>query len=168
MSERIIVLCNGDHVEVTRRAVREQHAESGTGVVTYMRDEYAALCIDGQWTIDVCARHQHAWDEVLRTRREHGYPDYGPNMESSYGYPNVSNPLDFSPDPECATAQELEAWVDAVKRFKRGEDYENRQPFTIYNDHGEMHMHISRTSWGLGVNFYPPSSLPWTKVEAQS
>ena len=73
--------------------------------------------------------------------------------EAIYGFPCVENPHDFSPDPESCTPQEIAFWEDAKKRWDVGErDVRGSRCETVTDEKGEMATHITRTSWGIGVN----------------
>jgi hypothetical protein len=70
-----------------------------------------------------------------------------------YGFPCVENPHDFSPDRESCTPEEIAFWEDACKRWDAGErDVRGKRCETVRNEAGEMIMHITQTSWGIGVN----------------
>jgi len=70
-----------------------------------------------------------------------------------YGFPCVENPHDFSPDEECCTPEEIAFWEDAKKRWDAGErDVRGARCQTVRGDSGEVLMHMTRTSWGIGVN----------------
>ena len=75
--------------------------------------------------------------------------------EASYGFPCVENPHDFSPDVESCTPEEIAFWEDAKRRWDAGErDVRGNRCETIAGDKGEMVMHVTRTSWGIGVNMF--------------
>ena len=72
-----------------------------------------------------------------------------------YGFPCVENPHDFSPDRESCTPEEIAFWEDAKKRWDAGErDVRGARCETVRDDTGDMVAHITRTSWGIGVNSY--------------
>jgi hypothetical protein len=70
-----------------------------------------------------------------------------------YGFPCVENPHDFSPDGESCTPEEIAFWEDAKKRWDAGErDVRGARCETLTNEQGEYRGHITRTTWGIGVN----------------
>jgi hypothetical protein len=72
-----------------------------------------------------------------------------------YGFPCVENPHDFTPDGECCTPEEIAFWEDAKKRWDAGErDVRGARCETVRDDKGEMVAHFTRTSWGIGTNYY--------------
>lgn len=74
-------------------------------------------------------------------------------QDTVYGFPCVENPHDFNPDFECCTSEEIAFWEDAKKRWDAGErDVRGARCETVRDDEGNMKVHITRTSWGIGVN----------------
>lgn len=70
-----------------------------------------------------------------------------------YGFPCVENPNDFSPDTECCTAEEIAFWEDAKRRWDAGErDVRGARCESTFDDDGQLIKHVTRTSWGIGVN----------------
>ena len=74
--------------------------------------------------------------------------------EAVYGFPCVENPNDFSPDEESCTPEEIAFWEDAKKRWDAGErDVRGKRCSFVEGDEaGRRAMHITATSWGIGVN----------------
>jgi hypothetical protein len=74
-------------------------------------------------------------------------------VEAVYGFPCVENPHDFTPDSECCTPAEIAFWEDAKKRWDAGErDVRGARSYSTFNGDGELVMHTTSTSWGIGVN----------------
>jgi hypothetical protein len=69
-----------------------------------------------------------------------------------YGYPCVSNPNDFDPDPECCSQTEIEAHRIACANFGKASYEPNKGCVTEVDESGALVRHILRTSWGIGVN----------------
>ena len=75
--------------------------------------------------------------------------------EAVYGFPCVENPHDFSPDEESCTPEEIAFWEDAKKRWDAGErDVRGARCETVTDDEAGVTMHITRTSWGIGLNMF--------------
>lgn len=73
--------------------------------------------------------------------------------EGLYGFPCVENPHDFTPDEECSTPEEIAFWEDAKKRWDAGErDVRGKRCESVHDADGNLTMHITQTSWGIGVN----------------
>ena len=73
--------------------------------------------------------------------------------EAIYGLPCVENPHDFSPDEESCTPEEIAFWEDAKKRWDAGErDVRGARCEELKDAAGNYAGHITRTSWGIGVN----------------
>ena len=74
--------------------------------------------------------------------------------EAVYGFPCVENPNDFSPDEKSCTPEEIAFWEDAKKRWDAGErDVRGKRCSFVEGDEaGRRAMHITATSWGIGVN----------------
>ena len=73
------------------------------------------------------------------------------SKQPNYGFPCVSNPNDFSPDPECCTPEEIACHRKACENWGKPEFEPNKGCYAEYDDHGII-KHVSRTSWGTGVN----------------
>ncbi len=83
--------------------------------------------------------------------------------DTVYGFPCVENPHDFTPDPESCTPEEIAFWKDAKKRWDAGErDVRGARCETIRDEQGNMKAHITRTSWGIGVN-----SIEWDEEDEE-
>jgi hypothetical protein len=87
--------------------------------------------------------------ENLERERESAAP-----KEPVYGLPCVENPHDFEPDQECCTPAEIAFWEDAKKRWDAGEcDVRGARCGSVYDENGQLKMHVTRTSWGIGINY---------------
>lgn len=74
-------------------------------------------------------------------------------IEAVYGFPCVENPHDFTPDPECCTADEIAFWENAKVRWDAGErDVRGRRCCSTFDDDDNLVMHATSSSWGIGVN----------------
>lgn len=69
--------------------------------------------------------------------------------QTSYGYPCVEDPRDFSPDVDCCDESELEAHKAACAAWDAG-DRVQRPPTHVAFEGG----HITQAPWGLGVSTY--------------
>ncbi len=69
-----------------------------------------------------------------------------------YGYPFVSDPHDFDPDPECSSPAEIEAHRLACANYGKPEYVPNKGCFSEHDADGNLVLHVARTSWGLGAN----------------
>lgn len=74
------------------------------------------------------------------------------SMRPLYGYPCVSDPNYFSPDAECCSPAEIEAHRVACANFGKPAYVPNKGCETLYDGEGRWVGHITRTSWGIGVN----------------
>lgn len=72
-----------------------------------------------------------------------------------YGFPCVSNPNDFSPDHESSSPEEIAAHKLACKTYGKPEYVPNKGSFSQHDAEGNLVLHVTRTSWGIGVNFFP-------------
>jgi hypothetical protein len=76
-------------------------------------------------------------------------------VEAVYGFPCVENPHDFTPDSQCCTPTEIAFWEDAKKRWDAGErDVRGARCCSTFSADGELTMHTTSTSWGIGVNMF--------------
>jgi hypothetical protein len=74
-------------------------------------------------------------------------------IDCVYGFPCVENPHDFTPDEQSCTPEEIAFWEDAKKRWDAGErDVRGARCTSTFNEAGELVMHTTSTSWGIGVN----------------
>lgn len=74
-------------------------------------------------------------------------------IEPIYGFPCVENPNDFSPDVESCTPEEIAFWEDAKVRWDAGErDVRGKRCTSTYDKDGNLAMHTTSTSWGIGVS----------------
>lgn len=69
-----------------------------------------------------------------------------------YGFPCVSNPHDFSPDIECSSPAEIAAHKEACRTWGTKDHQPNRGCYSEYDAAGTLVKHVTRTSWGIGVN----------------
>jgi hypothetical protein len=74
------------------------------------------------------------------------------SQQGSYGYPHVTNPHDFSPDAECCSPEELAAHKRACETWGTPAYEPNKGCYTVLGADGKMAVHVTRTSWGIGVN----------------
>ena len=73
--------------------------------------------------------------------------------EAVYGFPCVENPHDFTPDSESCTPEEIAFWEDAKTRWDAGErDVRGKRCSSVMDESGNLVMHKTATSWGIGVN----------------
>jgi hypothetical protein len=72
--------------------------------------------------------------------------------EGLYGFPCVENPHDFEPDLECCTEAEIAFHAEAKKRWDAGER-DVRGKRCGWGKEGDAVLHITQTSWGIGVNY---------------
>lgn len=84
-----------------------------------------------------------------------------------YGFPCVENPHDFSPDSECCTPKEIAFHEDAKRRWDSGGRNVRgvRSESVRDKDTGELLLHLTRTSWGIGTNYFRRN--PGEVVDAQ-
>lgn len=75
------------------------------------------------------------------------------SKQGTYGFPCVSNPHDFEPDHECSSPAEIEAHRLAKANWGKPAHEPNKGCYTEYGADGRMVKHVTRTSWGIGVNF---------------
>lgn len=69
-----------------------------------------------------------------------------------YGFPCVSDPNDFLPDGECCSPEEIETHRRACQTFGKPEHEPNKGCFSEHDDKGQLVLHVTRTSWGIGTN----------------
>lgn len=69
-----------------------------------------------------------------------------------YGFPCVEDPHDFDPDAECCSPKEIEAWRTACLNYGKPSYEPNKGCFSHHSDDGQLVMHVTRTSWGIGTN----------------
>jgi len=74
------------------------------------------------------------------------------SQTSVYGYPCVENPNDFTPDKECSSPEEIETHRLACLQYKTADYKSNRGCFFEHSDDGKSVKHVTRTSWGIGIN----------------
>lgn len=77
------------------------------------------------------------------------------SRQAIYGFPCVSDPNDFDPDRESSSPEEVAAWERAKATYGKPEHEPNKGCFSEYDAEGKLLLHVTRTSWGIGVNFYP-------------
>lgn len=83
-----------------------------------------------------------------------------------YGFPCVNDPNDFFPDPECCTPQEIEAHRLAKATYGSPAYEPNKGCFTKVSEDGQVVMHVTRTSWGIGTNVIDEEETTQPAAEA--
>lgn len=76
------------------------------------------------------------------------------SQKAIYGFPHVENPNDFIPDVECSSPQEIAAHKAACAAYGSPTYQPNRGCYSKYDAAGNLVKHVTRTSWGIGVNVY--------------
>jgi hypothetical protein len=66
-----------------------------------------------------------------------------------YGFPCVSNPNDFSPDPESSTEEEIEQHRKDCEAYNNGTYTHNSDNHSGWVSNS---VHVLRTPWGIGVS----------------
>lgn len=74
------------------------------------------------------------------------------SQQPVYGFPCVSDPNDFDPDPELCSQAEIAAHQLAVKTFGTPDYEPNKGCYTETDTDGRLVKHVLRTSWGIGTN----------------
>ena len=74
-----------------------------------------------------------------------------------YGFPCVSDPNDFSPDAECCSPEEIAAHKRACETYGTPDYEPNKGCYSEHDAEGNLVKHVTRTSWGIGVNMIPAS-----------
>jgi hypothetical protein len=74
------------------------------------------------------------------------------SQQPVYGYPCVTDPNDFLPDPECCSPEEMEAHRLAKATYGKPEYQPNKGCFSEFSEDGQFVKHVARTSWGIGTN----------------
>ena len=69
-----------------------------------------------------------------------------------YGYPCVEDPLDFHPDAECCSPEEIAAHKLACETYGTPAYQANKGCYTEHDADGRLVKHVARTSWGIGFN----------------
>ena len=69
-----------------------------------------------------------------------------------YGFPCVTNPHDFDPDIDCTSPAEREAHRLAKENWGKPTFVPNRGCADLVSPDGQVVGHVTRTSWGIGVN----------------
>lgn len=69
-----------------------------------------------------------------------------------YGFPCVEDPRDFDPDRELSTPEEIETWRRACANYGKPTYEPNKGCYSQHDESGQLVMHVTRTSWGVGVN----------------
>jgi hypothetical protein len=75
------------------------------------------------------------------------------SKQGVYGFPHVKNPNDFQPDHESSSPEEIAAHKLACQTYGKPEHQPNKGSFSQYDDSGNLVLHVTRTSWGIGVNY---------------
>ena len=76
------------------------------------------------------------------------------SRQELYGFPWVKNPNDFSPDEESSSPEEIAAHKLACETFGKPDYVPNKGSFSEHDAEGNLVLHVTRTSWGIGVNMY--------------
>lgn len=76
------------------------------------------------------------------------------SRQAIYGFPCVENPNDFSPDRECSSPEEIAAHKAACAAWGTPAYQPNRGCYSEHDAAGNLVKHVTRTSWGIGVNVY--------------
>lgn len=76
------------------------------------------------------------------------------SKQGYYGFPNVTDPNDFSPDHESSSPEEIAAHKLACETYGKPEHVPNKGCYSEHDANGNLVLHVTRTSWGIGVNFY--------------
>lgn len=71
-----------------------------------------------------------------------------------YGFPCVTDPRDFSPDQECSSPEEIAAHKLACQTYGTPSYQPNKGCYSEYGADGHLVKHVTRTSWGIGVNSF--------------
>jgi hypothetical protein len=74
------------------------------------------------------------------------------SKQAVYGFPCVTNPHDFDPDHECCSPAEIEAHRLAKANWGKPAFAPNKGCYSEYDASGQLVKHVTRTSWGIGVN----------------
>ena len=74
------------------------------------------------------------------------------SAECVYGFPCVTNPHDFTPDEESCSPEEIAAHKAACQNWGKPTFRPNKGCFSVHSDDGQIVTHVTRTSWGIGVN----------------
>lgn len=69
-----------------------------------------------------------------------------------YGYPCVVDPNDFIPDGESCSQEEIERHRVACANYGKPAYEPNKGCFSEYDEKGDLLIHVTRTSWGIGTN----------------
>lgn len=77
------------------------------------------------------------------------------SMQGHYGFPCVRNPNHFTPDAESSSPAEIAAHKKACENWGKPEFEPNKGCFSEYNEKDELIRHVTRTSWGIGINMIP-------------
>lgn len=74
------------------------------------------------------------------------------SQDCVYGFPCVTNPNDFTPDPECCSPEEMETHRKACANWGKPAYEPNKGCYSEHSADGQMVRHVLRTSWGIGTN----------------
>ena len=75
------------------------------------------------------------------------------SKQGVYGFPCVEDPNDFSPDHECCSPEEIERHRLACANYGKPSYEPNKGCYSEHSADGQLVKHVTRTSWGIGVNF---------------
>ncbi len=82
-------------------------------------------------------------------------------FHTNYGFFCGGDPRHFTPDEECCSPEEIQTWNAACAMWDRAEaenltlEAEASSGRAVYNEKGEMVMHITMARYGIGVCRYP-------------
>jgi hypothetical protein len=76
------------------------------------------------------------------------------SQDGVYGFPCVTNPHDFSPDEESSSPEEIAAHKRACEMWGKPGYEPNKGCYSVHGDDGALMLHVTRTSWGIGVNTF--------------
>jgi len=69
-----------------------------------------------------------------------------------YGLPCVADPHNFIPDIDSCTPEEIETHRRACETYGKPEYEPNKGCYSKLDADGKEILHVSRTSWGIGIN----------------
>lgn len=79
--------------------------------------------------------------------------------QSYYGFFHGGDPRNFSPDPECSTAEELEQHKADCAAWEAGNNVERHVHAPLLAADGKCIGHTTTAHYGLGVNVFEDPEL---------
>jgi len=82
-------------------------------------------------------------------------------FHTQYGFFCGGDPRHFTPDEESCSPEEIAAWNEACAMWDRADrekltlKAEEGSCRSVYNDKGELSLHITMARYGIGVSRYP-------------